>query len=302
MKYILWSPIAGDTPKVEIDEADYWALIEAKKVLFSCLSIEKKYEILLSNYLEFEQQILHVTASRMIRSFPPSVYEAHLMIDLDVRLMMDLRLVNLLTSARLYLDHLSGHMKECLPRESYTTCPVGSLRAVEYESKPEYRFMEALRNHVQHRGLAVHLVKLPEGWTDIGEEGLLEFSLGILSLKSVFESDGKFKRRVLNEIQDETDLKLATRCYIESLSNIHIKIRELIADSVSQSRRKIEDAFCQYQEEYKRDVTMLQMWHVVGEKIVESDSLFLEGDDIRKKLQERNGKLSNLHKRFATNK
>ena len=278
------------------------ALIEAKKVLFSCLSIEKKYEILLSNYLEFEQQILHVTASRMIRNSPPSVYEAHLMIDLDVRLMMDLRLVNLLTSARLYLDHLSGHMKECMPRESYKTCPVGSLRAVEYDSKPEYRFMEALRNHVQHRGLAVHLVTLPTRWTEIGEEGHLEFSLGILSLKSKLESDRKFKKQVLNEIPDKVDLKLATRCYIESLSNIHIEIRKLIANSVSQSRRKIEDAFCQYQGEYKEDVTMLQVVQVLGKEIVESDSLFLELDDIRKKLEERNGELSNLHKRFATNK
>lgn len=302
MRYILCPPFLGDFPEVEIDEADYWALIEAKKVLFGCLSIEKKYEILLSNYLEFEQQILHVTASRMIRNFPPSVYEARLMIDLDVRLMMDLRLVNLLTSARLYLDHLPGHMKECMPRESYTTCPVGSLSKVEHKSKPEYRFMEALRNHVQHRGLAVHLVRLPTRWTRIDEEDLLEFSLGIMSLKSELKTDKKFKKQVLNEIPDEVDLKLATRCYIESLSNIHIEIRKLIANSVSQSRRKIEDAFCKYQEESKQDVKMLQVVQIRGEEIVESDSLFLEGDDIRKKLQERNGQLSNLYKCFATNK
>ena len=162
--------------------------------------------------------------------------------------------------------------------------------------------METLRNHVQHRGLAVHLVKLPTRWTDPSEDGLLEYSLGILSLKLELELDGKFKRQILDEIPNEVDLKLYTRCYIESLSNIHIEIRKLIANSVSQSRRKIEDAFCQYQVEYKQDVTMVQVVQVLGEEIVESDSLLLERDDIRKKLEERNGKLSNLHKRFATNK
>jgi len=189
MRYILCLPFLGETREVEIDEADYWALIEAKKVLFNCFSIEKKYEILLSNYLEFEQQILHVTASQMIRGLPPSTYEARQTIELDIRLMIDLRLVNLLTSARLYLDHLSGHIRECLPQQSNITCLVKSLCSVEYDNRPEYRFMEALRNHVQHRGLAVHLVKLLSRWTDPSEEGLLEYSLGILSLKLEWQSE-----------------------------------------------------------------------------------------------------------------
>ena len=59
MKYLLLLPILGNTPEIEIDEANFLALIKAKKVLSNCLSIEKKYEILISNYLDFEQQILH---------------------------------------------------------------------------------------------------------------------------------------------------------------------------------------------------------------------------------------------------
>lgn len=302
MKYLLLLPILGNTPEIEIDEADFWALIEAKKVLSNCLSMEKKYEILLSNYLDFEQQILQVTASHMIRGTPRSVPETHQMMSLDVRLMIDLRLVNLLSSARLYVDHLPGHIRGCLPGQSDTTWLVKSLCAAEYESKLEYRFMEALRNHVQHRGLAVHEVGLPWRLTDPGGERLREYSLRILSLKSRFELEGKFKKQVLNEIPDEIDLKSATRCYIESLSNIHIELRKLIDNSVAQSRRKIEDAFCLYHRSYDREVTSLKIWKLIGEEIVKSEWLFLGGDDIRKKLQARNGSLSNLDKRFVTNK
>lgn len=302
MKYLLHLPTASDSPELEIEEENYRALMEAKKVLFNCLSIEKKYEILLSNYLEFEQEILRVTTSQMIRQFPSSNYDAYRMIDLDVRLMIDLRLVNLLTSARLYLDHLSGHMRECLPHKSDTKSVINSLRSAEFESKVEYKFMEELRNHVQHRGLAVHVVRLPKRWRDFGEERLLEFSLGILSQKSELESDEGFKKQVLDEIPDEVDLKLFTRSYIESFSNIHLEIRKQIADSVAQSRRKIEEAFCRYQKEYNREVKLLEVLNVDGGQIVKSESLLLERDNIRRKLEERNGSLLNLHKRFVTNK
>ncbi len=302
MSYTLVLPVLGNTPGIEIDEATYGALRIAKRVLSNSLAIEKKYEILLSNYLEFEQQILQVTSTYMIRGMPLSVSDAHEMMTLDVRLMIDLRIVNLLTAARLYLDHLSGHARDCLPSQSDTSCTVKLLREAEYESKLEYRFMEELRNHVQHRGLAVHLVGLPLSLTELGEKGLREYSLRILTLKPTLVSEGKFKKRVLNEIPDEVDLKLATRCYVESLSNIHIEIRKLIKESVDHSRQQIEDAFCKYNKEYEQNVSRLQVWKKDGEDVVESDWLFLEDDDIRKRLQERNRKLFNLQKRFVTNK
>lgn len=81
-----------------------------------------------------------------------------------------------------------------------------------------------------------------------------------------------------------------------------MEIRKLIKDSVAQSRRKIKEAFCQYQTNYNENVKLLEVLKVDGEEIVKSESLFLERDDIRKKLEERNGSLTNLQKRIATNK
>jgi len=114
--------------------------------------------------------------------------------------------------------------------------------------------------------------------------------------------DEKFKKQVLNEIPNEVDLKLTTRSYVESLSNIHTEIRKQIASSVNQSRRIIDDAFRHFPKEDDQEVNLLQVLQVDGKEVVKSDSLFLENDDIRKKLEGRNAKLSNLHLRFATNR
>ncbi len=302
MKYLLRLPNQCATSEVEIDEAEFSALREARNVLSNCLAIEEKYEILLSNYFELEQQILQATASHMIRGFPKSYVDFRLVTDLDFQLMIDLRLVNLLTSVRLYLDQLPGHVRDCLPHQSDIVSTVKSTCAAEYDSRLEFRFMEALRNHVQHRGLAVHELSIFKGWTEVGGERLIEYSLGFRSLKTRLASEGKFKKQVLDEIPDKVDLKLATRCYIESLCDIHNEIRKMIAESVDCSREKVEDAFCQYNEIHGEDVEWLEVCKTDGGYIVENEPLFLVEDDIRKQLQDRNGSLTNLHKRFATNK
>lgn len=292
MKYLLLLPVLGDTPEIEIDESTYLAYKDAKEVLLNCLAIEKKYEMLLLNYLELEQQGWQIASSRMIRGFPDSFFED--------RLMLDLRLANLLTTARIYLDQLPGHVRECLPHQCNTVSTVKTLCAAEYDSKWEYRFMEALRNHVQHHGLPVHFISSTLRRTEPGEDGLTEYSLKFASQKSKLKKNGKFKQQVLDEISDEVDLKLVTRCYVESLSNVHIEIRKHIAESVDQARQRIEDAFCQYREVYEERLIWLEAQKVDGSEVTEKVSLLLSNDDIRIQLQRRNSRLSNLQRSFAT--
>ncbi len=302
MRCYLVLPSMGDALENEIDEETYLSLKTAMGVLSNCLAMEKKYEILLSNFLELEQQILQVTSLQMIRGTPHLPHEFYHMVDVDIRLMLDLRLVNLLTSARLYLDQLSGHLRDCLPNRCNTDSIVSSFRAAEYDSKLEYRFMEALRNHVQHRGLAVHDIVLARGWTELQGDRFIEYTLRFASLKSQLEMEGKFKQQVLDEIPERVDLKLASRSYIESLSNVHIGIRELIAESVEKSRKTIEDVFLKLKNENEIDVTWLEACQFDGSEISDRTPITLRGDDIRLQLQSRNHKLTNLQKRFATNR
>lgn len=297
MKYVLRIGALGDSPEIEISEKEYTTVKQSRTTLINCLAIEEKYEILISNYIDFEKQILDTIATYMIREH----------IDysdfFDVRLGLDIRLVNLLTSGRLYIDQLPQHVRECVPHVRDSDTLVKAMLAKEYDENPEYRFMEALRNYVQHCGLPVHWTSSQGRWTDVlSEDGLLEYSMELASQKTFLLEDGMFKKSVLDEISDNVDLKTTTRSYIESLSTVHDAVRKLIQESVQNSRRVLEDAHSQYVKVYEKSLVGLSACMTENREPVETIPLLLDWDNIRVKLQTRNQRLSNLKRRYATGK
>ncbi|MDO9230748.1 MAG: hypothetical protein Q7U03_14440 [Syntrophales bacterium] len=296
MKYVLRKPVLGEVPDIEISEEQYKIYKESRVILINCLDIEEKYEILVSNYLELEKNILCANATYMVRD--------HIGYSdfFDLRLALNICLVNLLTSARLYVDQLHHHVKECVPHLDGVIQLIKNLLAKEYDENPEFRFMEALRNYVQHRGIPVHWTSSGERWTEIGEDGLLEYYLELAALKSVLEEDGEFKKQVLNECSDKVDLKSATRSYIESISKVHDAVRELVRKSVQDSRLNLEEAHTQYSKVYKESLVGLSACIINDCGIIETVPLLLDWDDVRVKLQKRNRKLINLKKRYVTSK
>jgi len=296
MKYVLRKPVLGEVPEIEISEESYKAYKESREILSNCLAIEEKYEILISNYIDLEEQILSATTSHVVRE--------HLDYSdfFDVRLALNIRLVNLLTSARLYVDQLPQHVEKCVPHLGAAESRVKSLLAAEYDGNPQYRFMEALRNYVQHHGIPVHWTSLGAERTGLGDDGLLEYSTELAAEKSFLEEDGEFKKQILGEISDKVDLKAATRCYIESLSSVHNAVRELIQESVQNSRLRLEDAHRQYQEVCEGSLVGLSACMASDRRLIETVPLLLDWDDVRVKLQKRNRKLTNLRRRYVTGK
>lgn len=296
MRYILCKFAGGEVPVIEITQEDYLTYQQARKVLSNCLAIEEKYEILISNYLEFEKQIMNRIVSNMIR-------EEHGYSDLfTIRLKLNVCLVNLLTSARLYVDQLQQHVVACMPENSAVKKSIEALFSKEYDTYFEYRFMEALRNYVQHRGIPVHWISSGARWTNLSKDGLMEYSIIVASLRSFLQEDTKFKKSVLDEIGDKVDLISSTRCYIESLSNVHEAVRQMIKTSVANARKLLEVAHSQYREVYDKSLVGLSVCLQSEDEIVEYFPLLLDWDDVRIKLQKRNRKLTNLKKRYATGK
>lgn len=295
MRYFIGLRVVG-TPEIEIEETLFRSCKESKVVLGSCLSIEEKYEILISNYLELENQILQIATSNMVRGrIDYSVF-------FDLRLVLNMRVVNLLTSARLYVDQLYTDVRKCLPNHRDPKVDVKALLSEQYDNNPQYRFMEALRNYTQHQGLAVHWTSLPSRWTELGENGQLEYTLEFGTQREILSEDGNFKKQVLTEIPEQINLKLAVRSYIESMSNVHNSVRELISDSVLHARSVIDAAYDRYKCVYDGSLIGLSIYKNDGLKNVEGVALVREWDDIRVQLQARNARLVNLNKRYATGK
>jgi hypothetical protein len=296
MKYVLGKEAIGDEPAIEISKGYYESCKRSKTILSACLAIEENYEILVSNYFEWEKQILDTTVMSMLREHVG--YSDFL----EVQLALNIRLVNLLTSARLYVDQLRQHITECHPHRRTSEEFIKSILAREYDENPAYRFMEELRNYVQHRGLPVHWTSFNMSWTSLGEHGLLEYSMDLAVKKVLLKEDKKFKKKVIEEASEKVDLKLASRSYIESLSKVHHAVREQIQDSVQKARLTLEGAHNEYSKIYSGSLLGLCICITNGSRVVEMIPLLLDWDDVRVELQKRTQRLVNLRKRYATGK
>jgi len=101
MKYILRIGALGKFPEVIVDHERCKRLKSLWKLLTEALAIEEKYEIVITNFLELEKESINASVSEMIRNHVE--YGDFF----DIRLALNIRLVNLLTSVRLYVDQLT---------------------------------------------------------------------------------------------------------------------------------------------------------------------------------------------------
>ena len=198
------------------------------------------------------------------------------------------------------MDQLNQNVWECIPNVPDAKEAVKDLFSKEYDENKEYRFMEALRNYVQHRGIPVHWTQQGAGRTSMESDWCLEYHIELASQRSYLEEDRKFNKKVLAELDEKIDLKSATRSYVESISNVHQSARSMIAKSVTLARELIEDAHHRYAAEYDKSLVGLSACKWSDEKQVSAIPLLLDWDDIRVKLQKRNKKLTNLRKYYIT--
>lgn len=296
MQFKLKTWALGSFPEIEISNEQFQSLYQSAEVLKAAMAIEEKYELVISNFLDLEKDSLAVSSDYMVRR--SNNYSEFF----DIRSTFNRRIVNLLTSTKLYIDQIQQHVKTCNPE--LTAC-VKNEFSREYDTLFEYRFMEALRNYVQHRGLAVHLVSHPAKWIE-DDESLLEFQTKIYTQKTNLEGDKAFKKSVALEMPDKVELILSSRKYISAISRVHSFIRSNIDTVVKSSRDLIESTINQYQD--INDGESIGLCAVSFEadgrldNIIERVPLFLSWDDVRIELTNRNRCISNLEKRYVSGK
>lgn len=294
MKYILRIHALGEFPEIDLDVNEFEEVKRSRETLANGLAIEEKYEIFVSNYLEFEKELLEFAALSMVRN--PYDYEDFF----RVRTEFNRRIVNILTAARLYVDQLLQHVKVILPDKFNVEEEIKNLFSKEYEECFEYRFMEALRNYVQHRGIPVHWTQFNHSRRDSEEEPRFMVSMEVGSSKDRLQ-DPKFKKEVFNETPAQIDLKMATRKYVESISRVHSNARKLIEQSVEKARAVIENARASYQKVYTESLTGLcAICRNENDELDDTIPLLLDWDDIRVRLITRNSELVNLSKQYVS--
>ncbi|HEX6038439.1 hypothetical protein [Longimicrobium sp.] len=194
-------------------------------------SVEEKFGILLGNYEELETALLIEAAHKVIfQDINPSRVQ-------DMLYTLNRRVINLLTSCRLYIDHIQHDLNSIFGKASGRAEVAVQAMNYQYDVKLGYRVMEALRNYVQHRGLPIAGV-LFGVMPDKPRVGFAAHTVTPLLNTHKLDDDGGFKQSVLNELMsahgEQADLKPLVREYIEGITEVHRKFREIIAVDVKQ--------------------------------------------------------------------
>ncbi|MEQ1596048.1 MAG: hypothetical protein ABL985_13225 [Casimicrobium sp.] len=252
MKYLVRKLVLAPVPEYEISAQDFAKVRRAQFVLANSLAIEEKYEILISNFIDFERTTVSLALTDSIRDIATHTEM------FENRVALNTRLANVLSAARLYLDQLPQHMADGLANElADQKKQLKDKCSQEYDQHFEYRFMEALRNHAQHRGTPVHRTTYLSAWKSADSDRFMEFSIRAIATREKLSEDETFKKTVLKEMPNEVDLASALRRYLESISNIHSWARSVLQDKAGEARTFIESLRTRYSQMYRENLAGL---------------------------------------------
>ena len=291
MTYFLKVKALGRFPKVGLTEAAYGALKSARKTLSNALSLEETYDILVSNHLEFERELVSQAAEDMVRSI--HTYESLF----AMKAVLARRIANLLTAGRIYADQAPRHYSECLNSKT-AKAYVEQLFSKQYDAHFEYRFMCAYRNHVQHFTATVDALSV--GGSRDEKSMHLSYVVEPYAEKKRLQLNGDFKKKLIDEMEDRVDLRKMARGYVSAISEVHHQLRKGSQALVEDSRERISSALRQYEKELGNRPVGLHAIHEKGGEEIEAFPLLLDWDETRVWLVSRNRRLVGLAKHFVT--
>jgi hypothetical protein len=294
MNYVLRLAVLQSTPEVSISEAQYLGAQDARTTLNAALALEETYDLLLSNFLELEQDALSTAAASVVRQ--NRSYED----DFDVRAQANRRVVNLLTAARLYLDHAPQRLTDCIDDPIVAREQLKEVTSEQYDAHFSYRFMEALRNHVQHSGLPIHKIQHTSKRIGVEPDNILETHVEYLSEKNFLLENKAFHKKIRAELPQSVELIQAAREYLQGLGSVHGKVRDLVRPRAARARNTVQGLINSYAAANNGQTLGLAAYKVEGNERTDRVPIFLEWDDVRLQLLNRNSTLGNLSKRVVT--
>jgi hypothetical protein len=273
---------------VEISHECFETLKSNKKFLIEALFIEEKYNLVVENHSEFELELLGNKVRNMLfhdHDWSSAMSEMHL---------INRRIVNLLTTCRLYLDQVQHHLQNIYRSESEQVKEFKVQSSHEYDSSFGYRVMEAMRNYVQHRGLSIGQISNQSQLVENEDQEKRKHTIKLFIDVAAIEQDGKFKQSVLAELKDKGDTVEfipLIRQYIESIGRIHLKVRELIEVDLLKADDNLLQAINLY-EESKNDILLAPVKAVAlsidSSTCIESFVIFDDFIERRKMLERKN--------------
>lgn len=284
MGYFLRRAMSGRQMVIPIEKERYELLAKARQTLIDAGSFEERYELLLGNFAAFELYCAETALrSNLELDFR---YEKFASVFSEA----NRHAINFLATTRQYADQVVRDFKHLELSEPFDVLARRLLNQA-HEKALAYRFVYELRNFVQHRATAVHGSKGRNG-----NDAWLEGTMLYCQKKHLVADKGKFKQKVLDELDDEIDLLAMFRDYMASVSRVQLPLRKQIKQACIDAREVIQEACVEFSEaqvnEDKRSKPATGLTAVKGEIDAYTDpvTLMLDWDDARVVLAEKNSR------------
>ncbi|MEN5101245.1 hypothetical protein [Stenotrophomonas sp. TWI809] len=275
--YILEQFILGPHTKISISKNRYDALASARNTLVDGLAFEQRYELLLGNFTTLELALTEICLQ--IKIMPEHEYQkSSILLETANR-----HMVNLLTSLRAYADQVVQDFRH-LPLETSFEEVAKVQLSDAYDRSPDYRMMCALRNHVQHKGAAVHGYSSNDAGISESESWATRTQFTLK--KAALQMDKNFKKSALLGQPEKIDIRRIARGSVREIGSVHIATRRTIAPLIEAARTLIDDAINEYKEAGNDSAIGLGIRQdgVEDSKI----HLLLDWDDVRVRLAQKN--------------
>jgi hypothetical protein len=295
MNYCLQANVVGSVGKITLTEEEFTAIKNAKRTLGLLFNLTENYRVVVESYRAVEAAKHEAELSSILHS--KTGYD-----DMsETRVLLSSPISGYLTSSRYFLDttpKLLGGLIGSDELEAFK-----KFCNEIYDSTPEYRFVEALRNYSQHRELPIHKVTyhhFVENVKDFeGSPFVTALSLG--AAKELLAGDPKFKKPALEGMPDTIDIIQCIRFHMEGLWQLHDYLMKKLNALAEQSRAVVAESISRFEQLTGENAIGLHAFAEMSDiDVREEIPLLLDWDNARRLAVKRLGNLENLHRRYIT--
>jgi hypothetical protein len=275
---------------IDLTKDEFEKIKTAKSKSSLALSVEEKFKLLLENYEEFEKELLDLTLTAALFSagdWSAGQDEIH---------SINRRVINLLTTTRLYRDQLRQSFKLMYGPDGLRSLVARQRQQCNVSFA--YRIVEELRNYVQHTDLPICGLTLSNTVKSRSPLLLVHSLTPTLSVSNLTEhvrerstKDARLTPLVveLDNLPETLDLKLLLRQSMESYAAIHEFVRDFMNLECAEFDQVITEHIKSFADRFGTEFIGLSVVEAnESGEITQNVAIFEEPIDRRKHLITRN--------------
>jgi hypothetical protein len=300
--YCIEKDTLASRTRITLSAAEFREIVGAIDSLLRVLDVEEAYDILISNYADYEKAVASILIEEEVRGrLKGDAFNRD-------RRRMSRMTANLLSSVLLFQEVCDKAVKDLFGRSALAELRQEKERIAA--GSFHYRVMEALRNHSQHEHFAVTGLSYGTNWLEHGDEikatRVHTFKPG-LRVK-VLRRFARWKDIVAEydamqaadpKLPETMDLTYYLRSYVASIGDVLLYVRRLLDDqkSVEGWAEIIQRRVAEFTEADRNPVEMgIVAKHLRNDELVKEHHLGGALAEIVARLRKDNRKLVNLHR------